>query len=375
MAEPTVTASREWWGFELHLNNEAVELLDDIDELVQKIVGEIPEVGEIIAGALEIQAAVIKAVANGGAVKLVSPWICPLWLIPIPETPPDYKLYWTVYDPDNGWSADQPLPHGESVIVPALADSGGHLHCVYRGGAGDEKVYWTVYDPDNGWGDATVIEGNTTRSGPALAVFRDKLYCAYRGSDNDCLYWITYDGSTWSAAQYFPRHFSASGPSLAVFQDRLYCVHQGSGEDTNLYWAVFDGDSWSADNRFPNHMTRVEPGLSVFQDQLHCVHRGNTDDRKLWHTVFDGEKWSEDQPIGADSRDAPALAVFRDHLYCVHDAHDDDSMWWTTFDGTSWSPDRQFPGTHWSGEGPGLISYRDKHGTAGHLLCVHRGNS
>ncbi|MFI6730442.1 hypothetical protein NRF20_06170 [Streptomyces sp. R-74717] len=50
-------------------------------------------------------------------------------------------------------------------------------------------------------------------------------------------------------------------------------------------------------------------------------------------------------------------------------------LWLTRFDGSTWTPDDKFNGTHLTGAGPALIAYRDKNGTQDHLLCVHRGRS
>jgi hypothetical protein len=47
----------------------------------------------------------IQMVAQGAGCKLVSPWPMPMALWPVRlKDPGDTKLYWSVYDEQNGWS-------------------------------------------------------------------------------------------------------------------------------------------------------------------------------------------------------------------------------------------------------------------------------
>ncbi|WAL93851.1 hypothetical protein [Streptomyces sp. Je 1-369] len=61
-ADPTAHVDPQWWGFEIHLSHEAVELLDQVDGIIQDIVAEIPEIGEILEAALKLQVLLTYAV-------------------------------------------------------------------------------------------------------------------------------------------------------------------------------------------------------------------------------------------------------------------------------------------------------------------------
>ncbi|MFI5831368.1 hypothetical protein ACIA6C_29620 [Streptomyces sp. NPDC051578] len=324
----------------------------------------------------------IQAVSKGGGVKLVSPWFSPTMLVPkaldAPPDPGDPSLWWTVLVPGKGWSEDQQFTDHVTGANPALAEYKGNLYCVHRGTNAhddDHNLWWTVFDPDKGWSPDAKFPNHMSDAGPALATFGGKLHCVHRGTNTGHLFHTFFDGTRWSQDTKLPAHMSSTGPALAVFGGKLHLVHRGVDDDASLFHATYDGTRWSPDIKLPAHATGANPALAEFQGKLHLVHRGMGNDLSLFHATYNGTGWSRDTKLpGHESVQGPALAVFDNKLYCIHRGYGtaDQNLWWSTYSGSSWSTDQRFP-NHWSGPGPAAIAYRDKYGTENQLLVVHRG--
>ncbi|MFI5831378.1 sialidase family protein [Streptomyces sp. NPDC051578] len=375
--DPKAEFHTKWWGFEVHLNQPAIDLVQGFRDVIEEIVSPFlpTPLSEIVSAACLLQREWIKAVSKGHGCKLVSPWFSPTMLIPVPLNAPtsDTNLWWTVFEPDKGWSTDEVFPAHGSAGHPALAVFKDKLYCVHRGyGGNDADLWWTVHTPDRGWSPDNKFPAHGSASGPALAVFQDKLYCAHRGN-TDANLWITsFNGTSWSADRQIPSTGSSTGPALAVFDGKLYMVFKGNS-DTNIWWtSTSNGTNWTSPQAIPNHGTGANPALAVFNGKLYCVTRGTTD-ADLWWTTFNGSTWTTPRKFPAHgSREGVGLAVFKGKLYCVHRGNTDQSLWWTAFDGNNWSADTRLP-AHTSGASPAMAVYRDQNGTRDQLMCVHRG--
>jgi len=370
----SITGDIHWWGFVLHLNEDAVKLLEEIRDLAEKLAKYLdPELVLPVKIAILIEKEWIKLVDRGNGVKLVSPWISPTMLIPLPDSVQhvdDNNLYWTVYDPDHGWSDDVKFPANQAEVGPALADFGGRLTCVHRGPAGNSFLQQTFHDPDQGWTRDVNIPAHVTSSELALAVYRGQLYCLHKGDGGDpSLWWTTTsDGVNWSDDHRMPTQLSSAGPAAAVFNDQLVCLHPGAGDDS-VFWTAFDGNSWSPDQRLPFRST-MKVALAVFQNRLHCVYLATNAD--LYWTAFDGGSWADSQRLYAYASGGPAMAVFQDRLHCVYvGGASDCSLYQATFDGSQWSGFHRT--TARGNDVPALLNYQGKHATKNQLLCVHRG--
>lgn len=381
----TVEFKAKWWGFEVHLNQAAVDAYLEIKDLLADILGEALKepLSSLVTLAAMAQKVWVQAVSRGYGCKLVSPWISPTMLIPIGINPAeDPNLWWSVFgrNANTGrfeWNEDAMFPGHASAANPAAAVFNGRLILVHRGyGNSDQQLWWTEFDPDRGWSEDRTFGAHSSAAGPALAVFRGQLHCVHRGSGNDTSLWhTTFDGTRWSTDQRLPAHKSSVGPALAVFNNELHCVHRGDGNTITMWHTTFNGTRWSADTELRAHKTASNPALAVYDRKLHLVHRGTGNDVSLWHAMYDGTRWSSDQSLPAHSSlEGPGLAVFDNKLYCVHRGHgsNDQNLWWTYYDGSRWSTDTKFPG-HTSGAGPAVIAYRDKNGTQDQLMVVHRG--
>lgn len=372
----------KWWGFQVHMSESTADDISDLtDQIADIIEGTIPKIGKVLAAVMKIHSLWIKAVNGPTGVKCTSPWIAPSLLIPSGRggVVGDPKLWWTVYEPGQGWSTDEQFAAHQSGSNPALADFNGRLYLAHRGTDledGDPRLFWAVYDAQSGWSEDQAFPGHQSSHGPALAVYNGKLHCVHRGITGDERLWhSTFDGTRWSADTPLPAHGSSVGPALAVYNGKLYLVHRGGGSDARLWWATFDGTRWSADTPFPDHQTASNPALAVYGGRLHCIHRGG-DDTSFYHTTtVNGSTWSWDVRLPAHhSLEGPGLTVYDDKLYCVHRGYGngDQHLWWSHYNGSTWSNDTKFP-AHTSGAGPAVIAYQDANGTRDQLLVVHRG--
>lgn len=377
-----ITCDTHWWGFELHLNEDATKLLELIDKFAGKLIGalgeEVKPIADLIKLYLKIRNVVIKAEDRGQGVKLVSPWIMPTLLVPLPEGEKhlnDAQLRWSVFDPStNAWTAEQKMKTVYSEYGPALAVFRDNLYCVTRGtgtGSGDDPQLWcSVFD--GSWSSDQIIGAHAyTGSSPALAVFEDKLICLARGTDAS-VWWMAFDGNAWGSYQLIENVKTAGDPALAVFQGKLHCVLRGT--DETVWWMTFDGNNWGSYQVLPGVYSQSGTALAVFQDKLYMVCRGSGSDPSIWWMVFDGNGWGPYAPIPQPhvyTANGVGLAVFQDKLYCMAPGTNE-SMWWMAFDGQTWSQYSEVDGA-WAYDRPGLVHYRHPTATRDQLLCVHRG--
>ncbi|MBM7116237.1 hypothetical protein [Archangium primigenium] len=389
IADVNVRLETHWWGFTLHLNEAATQLLEQIDKwegyLVKVLGSELGPCASLIKYYLKARNLIIKAEdQNGLGVRLVSPWIMPTLLVPLPETGghvDDSQLRWSAFDPSSGaWGPEQKLSHVYAEYGAELAVFQDKLFCVARGGGSDSHLWWMTFDGE--WSTYEQVGGSVfSADAPGLAAYQGKLHLVARGGGNDqTFWWSTFDGHGWSGYQQILGGHATSqcGPALVEFQGKLHLVARGSGSDSSLWWTTFDGHGWSRYQQI--HGDRASsicsPSLVVFQGKLHLLARGSGKDQSIWWMTYDGNTWTTYQQIRgghAYSQSSPSLTVFQDTLYLVaRGGGKDQTLWWTTFDGQGWGQYRQSDGVHtWMR--PRIITYRHPSGTRDQLLCVNRG--
>ncbi|WNG60366.1 hypothetical protein F0U59_40895 [Archangium gephyra] len=382
-----IKGETHWWGFVLHLNEDATQLLEEIDKYAAKLTAALPAeakpVASLIKYYLKLRNVVIKLEDKGQGVRLVSPWIMPTLLVPLPDNRhvDDSQLRWSTFSSDSGgegpWSDEQKLQQVFSESGPSLAVFQEKLFCVARGAGNDQALWWMTFD--GGWSPYQKISDHVlSAAAPALAVFQGKLHVVARGAGSDqTLWWMTYDGNAWSAYQRISEHvLSADGPALAEFDGKLHLVARGAGKDTCLWWMTYDGRSWSTYQKISDYVfSENGPALAKFDGKLHLVARGTGKDQNLWWMTYDGYAWSTYRKISdyVFSADTPALAEFQGKLHLLsRGSGKDQNLWWMTYDGGSWSQYRKIDNVY-SAYKPGLANYRDPNGTRDQLLCVHRG--
>ncbi len=373
----SITITTHWWGFELHLNESAVQLLEDIRDLLGKLTKLLdPDLAPIIKVAILLEKLWIKAVDRGNGVKLVSPWISPAMLIPFPEDETvhidDNSLYWSVFDRNRGWSPSHKFPANFAEVGPAAVCFQDRLICVHRGANDNTNLLWTTYSPSHGWQRDIRFPAQVTSAEPALAVFNDRLYCVHQGaSQNGSLWYTSFDGEHWSYDSQMPG-ISSGGVALAEFNGRLYCVHRGAQQDEHMYLTVYDGENWSRLERLPFYSTS-KPALVVFQNRLLCLYRRSDSDIGCYR--FDGNQWNFSTTLGAITADGPAVVAHQDVLYCVYRGDASDEHLYYCYLGSDsnddWSNPHRMPAKSY--DTPALLFYHDPNGRRDHIMCIYRG--
>lgn len=371
-----------WWGYELHLNQPALDVIDTLQSVIMTVVSPFlpPPLDLFIAAYIIVRKFRIRRASRGQGVRLISPWTHPLILTPRPlgNTSPlvDTALRWSVFEGDQ-WSSPEMFPDHHSAATPALTPLRDQLVCLQRGGTHD-RLNWMSYDPENGWSDVIDVGNQASERGPAVAVFNQQVHSVFRGGGDNFLWWSTFNGTRWTPNQQLPHNMSsAAGPAVATFQNRLFCVHRAA-QDQRLFVTTFDGNQWSSGSELPHGMTSsTGPALAVFQNSLFCAHKAASNDRRLLLTRFNGSTWTpQTQIANGETNDPPALVVYDNHLYCMHRGLSNDVLWWSRFNGNSWIPWRQ-SGLR-SAWVPGLVVYRDKNtprDRRDQLMCVFPGTA
>ncbi|GAA3126933.1 hypothetical protein GCM10020254_87940 [Streptomyces goshikiensis] len=147
LSEDDIQIKTFWWKFEIHLSAQAADIAAEITELVGKVLAKVPKLkpfSPIIKAFCRLKAKWIRDVSAGKGCKLVSPWFAPGMLIPVQlKTPPDYYLYWCVYDPPARLERQGgvPLRAGHDAEPPGGAVPGRDLLRVQQlGQQGDAVV-------------------------------------------------------------------------------------------------------------------------------------------------------------------------------------------------------------------------------------------
>lgn len=405
------------WGFELHCNGPALDLIETIrDELISTIGKILPfKVRALIWMYIRIRRVRIRQVSGEQGARLVSPWPIPILLTPLPllqsRPPSDTSLRWAVLTVmDNGqlqWSETEIFEDYHSPVSPGLAEFRNHLFCVHLGR--DSRLYWKAYRPGEneddeniGWSEAGLIGGSNSRLGsdsPSLATFDGRLYCVYRGRNHNenRLHWTTWDGTgQWSQIQDVPQSVSTiSPPVLAVFQNTLFCLYTIRLSDREYYLSMSrlqpQGSAWvwSETEQIFNvvgnmagigfRRTNFKPGVAVFRGSLYCIF---TLVRTLNMIVFDGQRWSTIQQIADLGQEilgtggGVSAAVLDGRLIITY-ITSSQAVMWLSFDGNQWSSPQRVRNES-SGDAPAIVVFRDKNMDADpnirdQLLCVYRG--
>jgi hypothetical protein len=396
LGEVVVSADAKWWGYEVHLNQDAVDLLDKIltvlDEALKKCFKN-PELRRAVSICIQVKQIRLKNVTNRTGnigCRLVSPWICPFALTVVRErAKEDLSLYNAVWDSTTRqWGDESAFTDIESASGPALAQHGDRLFCAYRGPGSDEKLYWIEYTPQSGWSDDTPHEFpyHWTSLGPTLVEFKGKLFCFHKGRNDDkSLYSCTFNDelNNWDGDQQIPNVLSNTGSAAAVLNDILHVVFAAPSGGALMHIQSIDGRTWTDPVPLPGHQTYDTPALAAYQGKLHLLHKG-TNSTTLWHAIFENGSWGPDVLLpNHSSLDGPALAVHDGLLCMVHRSSGSASeVWYATYNGTAWATDAGLPNHH-TGDNPAVVSYMDPASTSenyeeptyagARLITVYRG--
>jgi hypothetical protein len=160
---------------------------------------------------------------------------------------------------------------------------------------------------------------------PGLVAFNDELFMAWKGIErDDRLFWSTFNGSSWAAQQNLPGVASSAGPSLAVYNGKVFAAWKGmhiaqgaagTTDDQGIWWSSFNGSSWAAQQEIAGVGSSNGPSLAVFNNRLYAAWKGMFYDQGIWSSSFDGTTWAPQQEIpNVGTSNGPSLAVFNGRL-------------------------------------------------------------
>jgi hypothetical protein len=247
--------------------------------------------------------------------------------------PEDDGLWYSSFD-GTDWTVWDVILDAKSPNGPAL--SGDHdvhddlaaLLAAAWNDSGQRLWYSTRPIGEEDFKPPKPILGAASTVGPSLARFKGKLYAAWKGAYTDTndqrLWYASFDGENWSPQAQMPVGRSSVGPSLAEFKGKLYAAWKGAYTDTNdqrLWYASFDGENWSPQARIPavapGHipLSSVGPSLAEFKGKLYAAWKGEGIGVKLCYASFDGENWSPQarHPTAESGPDYPTLIVPDEH--------------------------------------------------------------
>jgi hypothetical protein len=206
------------------------------------------------------------------------------------------------------------LPWGHwAYRQPSLCSAFGRLYAAWKGAPGDDHLWYSSFDDTNWSGWCVIHPDAISANGPALPTDCDMpddlampLVAAWNDKEQR-LWYSTINRSNGLKAFQPPQVIrgagSTVGPSLAAFKGKLYAAWKGAYHDTNdqgLYYATFDGENWSSQARMPVGESSVGPSLAAFKGKLYAAWKGayhDTNDQGLYYATFDGENWSSQAQI------------------------------------------------------------------------------
>jgi hypothetical protein len=220
-------------------------------------------------------------------------------------------LMFTVWDKAlQAWSA--PVGVGDAAsCTPALCVFGQYLYCVIQAPGSSHMIWYRTADART-WNSGGFSQDNQMCAGASLVVAQKKsggstMYCFHRGRaddgpNSDALYYAAWNGSGWDA-DVTMSGWSSSGPSTVLFDDRIFRVTRGKrrfdGEDQHIYTTRYknDGDMLpDGDEKQTSSMCYVGPSIAISNGSLYCVHRGYSGSERLYYCAWNGDAnaWSGD---------------------------------------------------------------------------------
>lgn len=247
------------------------------------------------------------------------------------------------------------------------------LMVFYQGHQHNEKIEFRVLKPDGEWSLQSQIPVPHRLSwAPSAVTYKDKVYIFYKGVDDaTSLWYITYDGHSFSHERMVSGLGMTCSPGAVVFNDKLYVFHNGSGNSSQLWYSVFDGNKWENDKRVPNVGMYDSPAPVVYQNKIYVFHRSSNGKNQLFFTCFDGKTWAKDTKMGnAALVSAPSASVYEGEIYVTFQQwNGNKGMDILKFNGSTYRDFHAYPGIAMD-YSPGSVVYRDAY----YAFYNHTGN-
>jgi hypothetical protein len=135
----------------------------------------------------------------------------------------------------------------------------------------------------------------------------NNMYMAWKGESNDQgIYFSSFDGHTWAAQQKVQGVFTSVGPSLAALYNvgplvgNLYMAWKGIQGDQQMYFSSFDGTNWAPQQKIYGIATSSRPSLGAFGSLLYMAWKGESNDQSIYYNYMDSSNgnWTAQQRVG-----------------------------------------------------------------------------
>lgn len=290
----------------------------------------------------------------------------------------DQNLWRSVFTTDGGWSPDVAFADHLSAGAPALAQVGGTLYCVHRGGHEGKRdlqgLAWTSFTPAAARPYVAALETAAKplaegSSPQQIAAWEEKLRAAGAALDQ---------ARRWTSDTLVDDHGEtppASGDTPALVDDNgtLRMVYafglRGSPWPPQLFETTLDTGSGAPRWTNPNGITHlgltcIAPVMAVLDGQVHLVHL-ELDERWIGHMVrgadgtwqdftrpdgtkpdyirIEGDHLKQEWEEGHGMAASTALAAHDGRLHLLHrTAENPTTVIHSVFDGTDWKETADF---------------------------------
>lgn len=162
---------------------------------------------------------------------------------------------------------------------------------VFYNGSGSDGIWYTAFD-NKSWAPVISVRTHVPNinlapgTSPAVVVFKGTLYLFYNGSGHDGTWYTTFDGTRWSgsaisvSSQIGGQNFLLeTSPSATVYDNKLYLFWNGS-ENDGIWFTTFDSKQWTNQTRLNAIVDGIilqdntSPAVCTVGDYLYVFYNG-----------------------------------------------------------------------------------------------------
>lgn len=228
----------------------------------------------------------------------------------------------------------------------AAASFDDHLY-LFAKGTNDQLIYFSSFDSIQ-WTAWSQVPGNVlSASAPAAASFGGSLFLFISDANEEVMVNRTSDGVRWSGWSLIPGVFTDVALGASEFGGKLY-VFATAMKDQRVYFATFDGNIWSGWSQVPGSIpTGLPPGPCALSGKLYLFANG-VRDQEVYFTSFDGNTWMKWSvvPGGLLTDAALGSVAVSGRLNLFAQGASSQQVHFNSFDGSDWAGWFPVPGSN-----------------------------
>jgi hypothetical protein len=175
----------------------------------------------------------------------------------------DQAIWWSSFD-GHAWAPQQAIGGVATSVGPTLAVFQDKLYAAWKGMGNDQGIYWSSFS-----GHpivlhekavaaeqlpvavhAAIAAGESPALAPAgLAMATTAVRAGVLPVLNPSLFLVY----SWAPQQRMNGVATSVGPTIASFGNKLYAMWKGMSDDQRLWWSSFDGTTWSPQATAPGN--------------------------------------------------------------------------------------------------------------------------